>query len=314
MVQRRINMIDTNQLRYIAYVRKSEERKERQELSHSAQIRKILEQFSDLNIVKWMDAESQSAFKPGRPIFNEMMTMIEQGLADAIVSYHPNRLARNEYDSARLTYGLRGPLKNLKFCTYNFDNSPEGIMMLQMVMNQGQYESSKQGIVVKRGMQEKALQGERPGVVAIGYMKVPVMSDDGKPILKSKDNKIVTKTASDPHRLKLVARMWRLLLTGQYSPPEIRRIANDQWGFTTKKTERTGGGPIGNSTIYRIFRNPFYAGYITHNGELHKGNHEAIITLEEFDYAQKLLGSRGRMLGGPGGIRTHDMLLKRQPL
>ena len=294
----RRNMKKTNSLRYIAYVRKSEERKERQELSHPAQIRKIKEQFSDLNIVKWMDSESQSAFKPGRPLFNQMMDMIEAGQADAIVGYHPNRISRNEHDSARVTYDLRGPLKDLRFCTYNFDNSPEGIMMLQMVMNQGQYESSKQGIVVKRGMEEKAMGGERPGVVPLGYMKVPTSDVNGNMIIKK--DKIVTHTENDPDRFEQVKRMWRMLVYENYTPSQIRKIAHEQWAFTTKpskhetKIKKMGGGPIGLSSIYRVFTNPFYAGYITHNGELYEGHHNPMITLKEFDYAQKLLKVKGK--------------------
>lgn len=300
-------------LRYIAYVRKSEERKERQELSHPAQIRKIKEQFSDLNIVKWMEAESQSAFKPGRPIFNEMLTMIENGEAEGIVAYHPNRLARNEHDSARLTYGLRGPLKDIKFCTYNFDNTPEGIMMLQMVMNQGQYESSKQGIVVKRGMEEKAMGGERPGVVPIGYLKVPTLDKNGSMITKK--DKIVTHTENDPERFNLIKRMWQMLLYEDYTPSQIRKAAYQDWGLTTKpsrhetKQRRMGGGQIGLSSIYRIFTNPFYAGYIPHNGEIHKGNHEAMITIREFDYAQQLLRKKGKPRVGQVNQHPYGSLL-----
>jgi hypothetical protein len=58
----------TSGLRYIAYIRKSEEREDRQALSHPAQIARIKEQFKGLNIVKWLEPESKSAFKPGRPI------------------------------------------------------------------------------------------------------------------------------------------------------------------------------------------------------------------------------------------------------
>ena len=285
--------MNKNNLRYIAYVRKSEERKERQELSHTAQTRKIKEHFPNLNIVKWMPPESKSAFKTGRPIFKQAMDLIDQGKADGIVSYFPNRLSRNEIDSGRLTYALRGPLKDLKFCTYNFENTPEGIMMLQMVMNQGQYESSKQGRDVKRGMEEKVINGERPGVVPTGYYKKPLLNEHGE-LMKNKENKIITKTAIDLDRFDHVRQMWRLLLSGVYTPREIRRIANEDWGYTLRATSKTGGGSIGLSTIYRMFTNPFYAGWIRHNGKLYEGSHEAVITLEEFDYAQKLLGKRGK--------------------
>ena len=288
-------MNSNNELRYVAYVRKSEERKERQELSHEAQKRKIKEQFPDLNIVAWLEPESKSAFKPGRPIFNQAMKMIRAGKADGIVCYHPNRLSRNEVDAAEVTYMFRTKeLKDLKFCAYTFENTPEGIMMLQIIMSQSQYESSKQGRDVKRGMEQKAIGGERPGSVPIGYMKVPV-KDSLNNYIKKKD-KIVTETQPDPERIDLVRKMWKMLLSGVYLAPEIRRIANEEWKFTIRKTTKTGGGPIGPSSIYRLFNNPFYAGYIMHNGELHKGNHydDRVIDLEDFDYGQTLLGKKGK--------------------
>jgi site-specific DNA recombinase len=288
-------MKNTDGLRYIAYIRKSEERKERQELSHDAQKRKIREQFPGLNIVAWMEPESKSAFKPGRPIFNQMIKMIREHKAEGIVVYHPNRLSRNEVDAGEVTYMLRTKhLKNLKFCAYTFENTPEGVMMLQIIMSQSQYESSKQGRDVKRGMEQKALGGERPGVVPIGYMKVPVQDAAGN-FVKKKD-KIATETKPDPERIDLVKKMWKMLLSGVYTTPEIRRIANEEWKFTLRQTAKTGGGSIGLSSMYRIFNNPFYAGWITHNGELHKGNHydDRIISLDDFDYGQTLLGKKGK--------------------
>lgn len=280
-------------LKYIAYIRKSEERKERQVLSHEAQVRKIKEQFPGLNIVKWMPQESHSAFKPGRPIFNEMMRLFESGEANALVAYHPNRASRNEIDAANVTYMLRtGVLKDLKFCSYTFENNAEGIMMLQIIMSQSQYESSKQGRDVKRGMQQKAISGERPGVVPQGYIKVPITDELGV-LIKNKD-KIVTRTDIDPERFVLVSKMWRMLISGLYTPRQILLIASNEWGYTVRRTAKMGGGPMGLSSIYRIFNNPFYAGWITHNGELHKGHHKTMITMDEFDKAQIILGSRGK--------------------
>lgn len=288
-------------LRYIAYVRKSEERNERQELSLQSQTNKIREMFPELNIIKWMSAESQSAFKPGRPIFNRMLDMIEAGEADAIVAWHPNRLARNEYDSARVTWNLRGPLKDLKFCSYNFDNSAEGIMMLQFVMNQSQYESSKQGRDVSRGMEQKMQNGERPGPVPIGYIKKPLLDTYGNFIKHGKDNKIVTYTGEDPELFSMVHKMWRMLLDGTHNVNQIWKIASTEWGMVAPKNRRSTGMPIQKSTVYRILTNPFYAGYSLYKGEMYKGNHRAMITLDEFDYAQTMLSKKGRPR--PGAIQ-----------
>ena len=280
-------------LSYVAYLRKSEEREDRQVLSLPAQRGKIREQFPDFNIVEFIE-ENSSAFKPGRPLFNALINRIEKGEIQGIIGWHPNRLSRNEIDSAKITYMLRGQLKDLKFCTYNFDNSPEGIMMLQLVMNQSQYESSKQGRDVKRGMEQKAITGERPGVVPQGYMKTAMKDENGNVLIRPKDQKVITRTDIDPVRYPLIRKMWEMLLSGTHTGPQILKIATEEWGFTTRKSRRMGGKPLTNSGLYRIFNNPYYAGYIVHNGELHKGNHKAMITLEEFDYVQSLLGKHGK--------------------
>lgn len=283
--------------KYIAYVRKSEEREERQQLSHAAQLSKAKEQFSDLTIInEEYYVESKSAFKPyNRPLFDEMIESITKGEADGIIAYHPNRLSRNEIDAATITYLLRkGIIKDLKFATYTFENTPEGIMMLQIHLSQGQYESSKQSREVIRGMEAKAKLGERPGPVPIGYMKVPLHDTNGV-LLKDKDGDLITTTQSDPDRLPIVRKMWKLMITGTYTAPQIRKIANEQWKLTTRRTPKAGGKPLSLSSIYRLFSNPFYAGWIRHNSNLFfTDKHEAIITIEEFDYVQKLLGAKGK--------------------
>lgn len=295
------------QLRYVAYVRKSDTREDRQAISHSAQIRRIKEQFPDIKVVKWLEPESQSAFKPGRPIFEKMMHMIENNEADAIVSWHPNRISRNEIDSARVTYLLRSKLKDMKFCTFDFKNTADGIMYLQMIMNQSQYESAKIGVEVKRGMKEKAINGERPGQVPQGYVKQPIIDEFGKPVL-TKYKTMVTTTQPDPERFDHVSSMWRMFLSGVYSPNEIRKIANEEWGFRTKKTKKAGGNKLGTSQIYRILNSVFYAGYIMHEGELLKGNHKPMITLEEYDHAQRLLGAKGKPRSGAFDYSFNGMM------
>lgn len=286
-------------LRYIAYVRKSSEDKEKQELSHVSQIENIKEQFGHLNIVKWMEAESRSAFTPGRPIFNEMIELIESGYADAIVAWHPNRLSRNEIDSSQITYLLRSKLKDLKFCSYTFDNSAEGIMFLQMTMNQGQYESTKQGRDVKRGMETKADTGEKPGRVMPGYKKTPVLDEHGNPIMRGK--KIITETINDPERYDAVQQMWKWFLYERLSPRQIWKRVNEEYHYRTptyrhrKDNSLRGNEPMNLSGVYRIFQSSFYAGQYVHNGVLHEiksEKYKAMITWDEFKLAQELLGAK----------------------
>lgn len=83
-----------------------------------------------------------------------------------------------------------------------------------------------------------------------------------------------------------------LMLTGNYGPLKIRELANEEWGFRTPK-----GKKLGRSTIYRIFTNTFYYGmyeYPLGSGKWYRGTHETIITEEEYDKIQVLLGRKGR--------------------
>jgi len=276
---------ETSKTKYFAYVRKSSESKERQALSIPRQKDKILEMFSDLDI-EFVE-ETKSAFLPfNRPHFANMMERIRKGEARGILAWHPDRLSRNEMDAATLTYMIRtGAVRELKFCSYNFDNSPEGIWMLQMALSQSQYSSAKLGKDVKVGLEKKVKMGWFPGVAKPGYLN----ASDGETGLKI--------TVEDQKRFPQVRKMWHLMLTGNYSPPQILEIANNEWGYRTVKRKRLGGNPLGRSTIYYIFTDPFYYGrfeFPLESGNWYEGKHKPMITEEEFNRVQVLLGRKGK--------------------
>ena len=270
-------------MKYFLYARKSTEEEEKQALSLDSQLEKARTVFSDLDIIE-LPPESASAFKPNnRPVFEEMLKRIDAGEAHGIIAWHPDRLSRNEVDAAAITYRLRNKkLLDLKFGSYTFDNSPEGVMMLQIVMSQSQYYSSKLSKDVKRGNDRKISLGWKPGLAPTGYLNTPN---------RDKGTKIIIE---DPDRFKLVRKMWDMMLTGSYTVPQILDTANEDWGFTTVKRKKVGGGPLSRSALYGIFTNPFYAGQIRYLGELHEGSHTPMITLAEYDRVQNLLGKKGK--------------------
>jgi DNA invertase Pin-like site-specific DNA recombinase len=79
-------------MRYVLYARKSTDEEDRQILSIEAQLTEVKEYAikENLQIVHEF-IESRSAKVPGRPIFNEMIKLLEQGKADAILAWHPDR-------------------------------------------------------------------------------------------------------------------------------------------------------------------------------------------------------------------------------
>ena len=267
---------NTNKIKYFAYVRKSTEGEERQALSIPAQKDKLNEIFGKLDI-EFME-DKASAFKPfNRPAFADMLERIRKGERTGLVGWHPDRLSRNEKDAGEITYMIRtGVIEDLKLATYHFENTPEGIWMLQMALSQSQYESAKKGRDVKRGLMQKAKMGIYPAPAPLGYLNDKYAERGNKTIQE------------DPNRFELVRKMFDFMLTGKYSPPQILKMANDEWGFRSPKGKR-----LSRSNIYLIFTRPFYYGeyeYPVRSGDWHNGIHKPMITREEYERIQFLLG------------------------
>ncbi|MDZ7586782.1 MAG: recombinase family protein [Patescibacteria group bacterium] len=76
--------------KYFIYARKSTDDEQRQLLSIPAQIDE-LRVFSQKENLEVLDTfiESKTAKKPGRKIFNQMISRIENDEADGIISWHP---------------------------------------------------------------------------------------------------------------------------------------------------------------------------------------------------------------------------------
>ena len=269
-----------NNLKYILYARKSSESEDRQVQSIDDQVSGLKKLAADAGykVVATL-TESKSAKEPGsRPVFREMLDRISNGQADGILCWQINRLSRNPVDSGEIQWLLqRHTIKSIQ--TIEREYRPEDNTLLFSVesgmANQFLLDLSKG---VKRGIQGKLERGWMPGVPPPGY-------------LNDKEDKTII---ADPERFDLIRKMMDLMLTGVYTVPKIRDIANQQWGFRTRKSKRMGGNEISMSGIYNIFINPFYAGLIKHKGELYPGKHKPMITLEEFDRIQDILGRKGK--------------------
>lgn len=303
---------------YFLYRRKSTDEPDRQVLSLESQEEEAIRKFGNLKIIK-LPPKSVSAFEPDkRPIFKDMVERIKKGEAQGIIAWHPDRLSRNPKDGAEIIYLVDiGKIKDLKFCSYYFDNSPEGKMMLQITLSQSKYSSDKLSKDVKRGLDKKSSTGWRPGLANLGYL-------NSKTNLKGEQ--IIY---SDKLRFNLVKQMWQLLLTGNYSAPKIMDIANDEWKLTQRATKKLPERKLQLSTIYSIFTKTFYYGYYEYpvgSGNWVKGNQEPMITAEEYDRAQLILGRRGKprphthkfaftglmKCGVCGGMITAEEKVKRQ--
>ena len=77
-----------------------------------------------------------------------------------------------------------------------------------------------------------------------------------------------------------------------YTPSALWRIANDELNLRTRQ-----GLKIARSNIYRLFTNPFYCGsyeWPRESGNWYQGKHKPMVTPEEYDRVQMLVGMNGR--------------------
>lgn len=268
-------------MKYFIYCRKSSEAEDRQVLSIESQLSTVHRTIEGREGIEVVDIfqEAYSAKAPGRSGFNEMLARIERGDAQGIITWAPDRLARNSIDGGRIIYLLdQGVMTDLKFATYTFENNSQGKFMLQIMFGQSKYYSDALSENVKRGNRTKIEKGWRPSQAPLGYL-----------------NDQTTRTiVRDPIHFPLIRKMFDMMLTGAYTPKRIALIARDEWGFRTPKKKRAGGKPLAMSSIYKILSNPFYAGIIVWNRQTYPGKHEAIVTIDELQRVRKLLERPGR--------------------
>src|SRR3989344_9572385 len=90
--------------RYLMYCRKSTESDEKQIQSLPDQITNLSSMVMQkgLELVGEPLQESRTAKIPGRPIFDQVVQMIEGGRVNSLVVLNPSRISRNTVDTGRI--------------------------------------------------------------------------------------------------------------------------------------------------------------------------------------------------------------------
>jgi site-specific DNA recombinase len=255
-------------MKFVFYARKSSEGEERQAKSIEDQINIMKEIAKRDNVdITQIFQESKSAKEPGRPVFNEMIKQFEKGKFEGILCWKIDRLARNPKDEGTIKWMLqKGIIQIIK--TNDRDYLPDDNSLIASVefgmATQYVKDLSKN---VRRGLDEKVKRGEYAGCPPVGYYT---------------DHKTRMLTL-DQERSPYIENAFRLYATGKYSVMSLSdKLYDDGLRSNT-------GKKVHHSAIHKIIKNPIYYGYFNWKGQLHKGVHEAIISKDLFDEAQRIL-------------------------
>ncbi len=282
-------------LKYFIYVRRSQDRDDRQILTIEDQRRELIE-YANLHNLVIVDIyeESQSAYKKGRPKFAEMLDRIDKGEASGILVWHLTRIARNSLDGGLVIYMIdEGKIEEIRTINKTYRNDPNDKFILQIEFGMAKKTSDDTSQFVKRDMRGLVEKGAYPGIAPIGYINLDSQGRiAGKAFDTAKQTYFMdlTQTRSlkrieiDPIDGPLVSAMFNWVAKEQLSLEELRQRAF-QAGLKGKKN----GSMMGKATISGILSNPFYYGWI-HYGECEAwGNHDHLVEKEIFDRVQEVL-------------------------
>ncbi len=267
-------METNNNRKYFIYVRKStggEEQQARSIKDQLAEIRRLVQE-QHLDIVGSFE-EAQSAMSKGRPLFNEMLNRIEAGEADGIMAWHPDRLARNAFDGGRIIDLLdEGKLHDLKFCSFWFEDTAQGKLMLNLAFGQSKYYSDNMSVNIRRAQRQKTSQGVWSWKAPVGYFNEPKLRT----------------VVLDPARAPLIKTAFEMYGSGQYTITRLREVMN------AKGLRNYEDRVMSLSRYQHFLKNPFYYGVFILHGEMHQGAHEPLITKSLFDTVQEVMTRRSK--------------------
>ena len=263
-------------VRYFLYARKSTDEPDRQILSIEGQLAELREYAKKENLIIVKEfIESKTAKEPGREIFNDMIASIEDGKAQGIIAWHPDRLARNSIDGGRIIYLVdTTKITALKFPTFWFDPTPQGKFMLSIAFGQSKYYVDNLSENIRRGFRQKLRNGIWPCCAPLGYLN----DKNTRTILPDKD------------RAVFIRKTFELYASGDYPLAEVRRIMNGV-GLKGRHTA------LSTSNYQYMLKNPVYYGVIRYKGEIYEGKHEPIITKALFDHCQTVMKRKSKPKG-----------------
>ena len=258
---------------YFLYVRKSTDVEDKQVRSIEDQLAvlRTLAKDQSLNILSEF-IEKQSAKRPGRHVFTEMLNHINKGEAQGIVCWKLDRLARNPVDAAQISWMLQeGIIQHIQTHDKSY-YSADNVLMMQMEFGIANQYVRDLSANTKRGMYEKAKRGEYPGLAPVGYIND----------LRSKT--IVIDQTIGP----IVKAAFELYSKNQSRLEDVSNF------FKNHNILTRGNKLFKRDKISYMFSNPIYCGLFRFGGELYQGKHQSIVTKQLFDQVQEVLAYRGR--------------------
>lgn len=223
------------------------------------------------------------------------MRDIEAGLVDLVIVYKIDRLSRSLLDFARVMERLTKHGTGLVSVTQNFSTTDAmGRLTLNMLMSFAEYERE----MIAERTRDKISAARRRGKWTGGLVPLGYRIENGKLIIDEGEAAIVREIFASyiEHRS-----LFRVVDT-------LRDRGRKTKAYVSKTGNVRAAKAWTKHAVLRVLRNPVVAGLIHSDGTFFAGEHEPIISAEDFNHVKALLSGKGACR--PPTVRNPAYLLR----
>lgn len=206
-----------------------------------------------------------------------MARLEEKRDLDYVIVHKVDRLARNRYDDATITYALHEADVELVSVTENIDRTPVGRFMHAIVAANAEFYSANLAAEAKKGLVQKAKMGGTPTRALLGYLNV-------RKLIEGRE---VRTVEVDPERAPHIRWAFAAYGSGAYTLDTLLAALTKR-GLRTRPTAKKSK-PISRSQLASMLQNPYYVGVVRYAGVEYEGRHAHLIDKAAFAKAKAVL-------------------------
>ncbi|TNE34489.1 MAG: recombinase family protein [Alphaproteobacteria bacterium] len=216
-----------------------------------------------------------------RPGLRQLLSDVRSSKIDIIVVYKVDRLTRSLADFAKIVEILDEHEASFVSVTQAFNTTNSmGRLTLNVLLSFAQFEREVTGERIRDKIAASKQKGMwMGGPIPLGY--------------RLEDRKLLI----EPDEATTVRMIFDRYCELRSMPRLVTELARE--GVRTKqRTYKTGkvvgGIPFGKGMLGAFLKNPLYTGRVKHNDNIYDGEHDAIISIEQFERVQEILKDNGQ--------------------
>lgn len=211
-----------------------------------------------------------------RPGLRKLMDLVQNGEIDVIVVYKIDRLTRSLMDFAKLAETFDEHGVSFVSVTQSFNTTDSmGRLMLNVLLSFAQF--------------ERELTGERIRDKFAASKKLGMWMGGPQPIgYDVKDRQLIVNE-SEAETVRRIFDLYLELGNVRLVEEELHRLGLRTRSYVAQSGRQMGDRTFTRGHLYKLLGNPLYIGDISHKGERHEGQHDAIVDRGTWDKVQATL-------------------------